>query len=93
MFETFGMFRVKDVMETDGAYDPNKEIDIMSYSDSGQVRNTGNAKLVYRLEDLIRWSEEYNSSGEDLYDENVIVCRDKDESYYYYYFDDFLALC
>ncbi len=92
MFETFGMFRVKDVMETDGAYDPNKEIDIMSYSDSGQVRNTGNAKLVYRLEDLIRWSEEYNSSGEDLYDENVIVCRDKDESYYYYYFDDFLAL-
>ena len=35
------MFRVKDVMETDGAYDPNKEIDIMSYSDSGQVRNTG----------------------------------------------------
>ena len=37
MYETFGMFRVKDVMETDGAYDPNKEIDVMSYSDPGQI--------------------------------------------------------
>lgn len=92
MYETFGMFRVKDVMETDGAYDPNKEIDVMSYSDPGQIRNTDSAKLIYRLEDLIKWSEEYNSTNEDLYSENVIVCRNVEGDYYYYYFDDFLAL-
>ena len=92
MYETFGMFRVKDVMETDGAYDPNKEIDVMSYSDPGQIGNTDSAKLIYRLEDLIKWSEDYNSSSEDLYSENVIVCRNAEGSYYYYYFDDFLAL-
>ena len=92
MFETFGMFRVKDVMETDGAYDPNKEIDIMSYADAGRARNTDSTKLVYRLGDLISWSEDYNSSGEDLYDENVIVCQDVEGSYHYYYFDDFSAL-
>ena len=92
MYEAFGMFRVKNLMETDGAYDPGKEIDIMAYADPGQGGSIENGKLMYRLDHLISWSEDYNSTGEDLYDENVIVCRNVDGTYYYYYFDDFLAL-
>ncbi len=92
MYEAFGMFRVKNLMETDGAYDPDKEIDIMAYAAPGQGGSVENGKLMYRLDDLISWSKDYNSSGEDLYNENVIVCRNVDGSYYYYYFDDFLAL-
>ena len=92
MFETFGMFRVKNLIETDGAYDPDKEIDIMSYGNSRQTVNNVGVSLKYRLEDLINWSEDYSSSGDELYNENVIVCRKTDGSYYYYYFDDFLAL-
>lgn len=92
VFDTFGMFRIKNLMETDGAYDPDKKIDIMLYDDSGQVRNDDSEKLMYRLEDLINWSKDYNSSDEGLYNENVIVCRKADGGYYYYYFDDFLSL-
>lgn len=92
MFETFGMFRVKNVLETDGTYDPDKEIDIMAYGDSGSIGNNRGASLVYRLGDLINWSEDYTSSSDELYNENVIVCRKTDGSYFYYYFDDFLAL-
>ena len=92
MYEAFGMFRVKNLMETDGAYDPGKEIDIMAYADPRQGGSIENGKLMYRLDHLISWSEDYNSTGEDLYDENVIVCRNVDGTYYYYYFDDFLAL-
>ena len=41
---------------------------------------------------MINWSEDYTSSSDELYNENVIVCRKTDGSYFYYYFDDFLAL-
>ena len=66
MFETFGMFRVKNVLETDGTYDPDKEIDIMAYGDSGSIGNNRGASLVYRLGDLINWSEDYTSSSDEL---------------------------
>lgn len=92
MYETFAMFRVKNLMETDGAYDPDKEIDVMLYGDTRQTGNAGTAKVMYRLEDLINWSKDYNSSSEDVYDENIIVCRNTDGGYYYYYFDEFLTL-
>lgn len=92
MYETFAMFRVKNLMETDGAYDPDKEIDVMLYGDTRQTGNAGTAKVMYRLDDLINWSKDYNSSSEDVYDENIIVCRNTDGGYYYYYFDEFLTL-
>ena len=63
MYEAFGMFRVKNLMETDGAYDPDKEIDIMAYADPTQGGSVENGKLMYRLDDLISWSEDYNSTG------------------------------
>ena len=53
MFETFGMFRVKNLIEADGAYDPDKEIDIMSYGNSRQMVNNAGVSVKYRLEDLI----------------------------------------
>ena len=92
MAQTFGMFRVKDLIETDGTYDPNKEIDILSYTDPGEIRSSADARLVYTLGDLIRWSEDYSSSGESAYDENVIVCQDNEEDYHYYYLNDFISL-
>ncbi len=92
MFETFGMFRVKDLIETDGAYDPNKEIDILSYTDDRTIRSSGDVRLAYTLGDLISWSEDYNSSGENAYGENVVVCQGRDEDYHYYYLNDFLSL-
>lgn len=93
MYETFAMFRVKNLIESDGAYDPGKEINIMSYADSGEIRNDGGAEVMYTLGDLINWSEDYSSSGEELYNENVIVCqRGGENQYYYYYLNDFLSL-
>lgn len=92
MYETFEMFRVKNLLETDGGYDPDKEIDITSYGGYWQTGSINGAELTYRLGDLIRWSEDYNSSQKDVYNENVIVCRETDGGYHYYYFADFLSL-
>ena len=90
--EVFEMFRLEDVFETDGAYDPDKEIDIMEYAGTGKAGGNNASGLMYTLEDLINWGEEFNSQGGGVYQEDVIVCQREDGTYYYYYRNDFFNL-
>lgn len=89
--EVFEMFRLKDVFETEGAYDPDKEIDIMEYADSGKTHGSSAPQISYTLDDLLEWGEDFSSDA-NPYDENVVVCQKKDESYHYYYLDEFIRL-
>ena len=79
--EVFEMFRLEDVFETDGAYDPDKEIDIMEYAGTGKAGGNNASGLMYTLEDLINWGEEFNSQGGGVYQEDVIVCQREDGTY------------
>lgn len=89
--EVFEMFRLQDVFETDGAYDPDKAVDIMEYADSGRTGGGNTSGVVYALNNLIKWGENFNAADDGVYNNNVVVCQRDDGSYYYYYLDDFLA--
>ena len=88
--EVFEMFRLQDAFETEGAYDPDKVVDVMEYADSGKISGGNVSGAAYSLSNLIKWGEEFNSSDEGFYNNNVVVCQRSDGSYYYYYLDDFL---
>ena len=88
--EVFEMFRLQDAFETEGAYDPDKVVDVMEYADSGKISGDNVSGAAYSLSNLIKWGEEFNSSDEGFYNNNVVVCQRSDGSYYYYYLDDFL---
>ena len=88
--EVFEMFRLQDAFETEGAYDPDKVVDVMEYADSGKISGGNVSGVAYSLSNLIKWGEEFNSSDEGFYNNNVVVCQRSDGSYYYYYLDDFL---
>lgn len=93
MGQVMERFRLERLFETDGSYSPDKLIDIMEYTKTGNVTGENTSGVAYPLEELESWSEDYNNDGEDFYDSNsVIVCERPDGSYYYYYLSDFLAL-
>ena len=90
--DVLGQFRIRDMMETDGAYNPDKIIDIMEYTQTGRISGANVSGIAYTLGELEEWGEDYYiSDGSALYSENeVVVCRKMDGSYYYYYLEDFL---
>ena len=95
MMEIMNQMRLENLFETDGAYNPDKVIDIMEYDKqgSGGVSGENVSGIAYTLEELESWSEDYVSGEGDIYDENgVIVCERPDGSYYYYYLSDFLTM-
>lgn len=95
MMEVMNQLRLEALFETDGAYNPNKVIDIMEYGKqgSGGVSGENVSGIAYTLEELESWSEDYANGEGDIYDENgVIVCERPDGSYYYYYLSDFQTL-
>ena len=94
MIEVMRQLRLENLFETDGAYNPDKVIDIMEYSKSGDISGEDVSGVAYTLEELENWSEDYANGEGDIYDDNgVIVCEKPDGSYYYYYLNDFLAMC
>ena len=101
----FEKVKLTDFFETDGAYNPDKVIDIVEYGENGTASGENTSGLAYRLEDLVNWSKEVTESGgsgyyeydsgtyltDTLYEENgVVVCQKQDGSYDYYYMDDFI---
>lgn len=90
--EVFEMFRIRDSFETEGAYDPDKTVDIMEYGNTVKVSGVNTSGVAYALEDLIKWGENFSTGDEDSYNNNVVVCQRPDGSYYYYYLDNFLDL-
>lgn len=91
--DVLAQFRIRDVMETDGAYKPDKIIDVMEYAQTGRSGGANVSGVAYTLDQLEDWGEDYyNSDGSALYSDNeVVVCRRPDGSYYYYYLEDFLS--
>ncbi len=93
MAEVMERIRLEKMFETDGAYNPDKLVDVMEYSKKGSISGENSSGVAYTLEELESWSEDYSSGEGTIYDDNsVIVCERADGSYYYYYLSDFLAL-
>ncbi len=80
----------KELFETDGKYDPERQVDIKEYYDSGEFTGKENSGLVYRLGDILAWYEERND--EESMAEQIIVCKRPDESYQYYLISEFYEL-
>lgn len=89
--EVFAQFRIREMMETDGAYNPDKIIDVLEYTQTGRISGANVSGVAYTLGQLEDWGEDYyiNDSASLYSDNEVIVCRQPDGSYYYYYLDDF----
>lgn len=91
--EVFEQIRIKSVVETDGAYNPDKLIDIMGYAETGYADGYNRSGVAYPMSVLVDWGREFSDESTSSYDtNNVIVCQKPDGSYYYYYLSDFLAL-
>ena len=92
MSEVFRKFRLEDFFEMDGAYNPDKVVDVMEYYQNGRAGGDKPSGIAYTLGDLLEWSEDFSSGSDDNYSSNeVIVCQKPEGDYYYYYLDDFLA--
>ena len=93
MGQVFRMFRLKNLFEMDGAYNPEKEIDVMGYYRDGRAEGQYASGVRYTLGDLVEWGEDFSSDSSDDYTSNgVIVCQRPDGLYHYYYIEEFLAL-
>lgn len=93
MDEVFRKFRLEELFEMDGAYNPDKVIDVMEYYQSGRISGENTSGIAYALGDLVEWSEDFSGgSGNDYSTNEVIVCQKPDGDYYYYYLDEFLSL-
>ena len=100
MYDILNHISLKEMFETEGAYNLDKLVDVIDYSRNRRITGDNISGVAYTLEELKSWSEDFAMWGEpygaddgQLYDNNkVIVCEKTDGSYYYYYTDDFLAL-
>lgn len=82
--------QVKEQLEVDGTYDPNRLVDVMAYKKDGTLTGESESGPVYRLSDLAAWGEKYNETGDDT--EDVVVCEKSDGTYHYYYIEEFEKL-
>lgn len=93
MSEVFRKFRLEDFFEMDGAYNPEKVIDVMEYYQSSRAEGDNPSGVAYTLGGLVEWGEDFSEGSDDNYSDNeVVVCQKPDGDYYYYYLDEFLAL-
>lgn len=93
MSEVFRKFRLEDFFEMDGAYNPEKVIDVMEYYQSSRAEGDNPSGVAYTLGDLVEWGEDFSEGSDDNYSDNeVVVCQKPDGNYHYYYLDEFLAL-
>lgn len=77
---TVRMAVIKSQMETDGAYDGSKKIDIYEYVNRRNDRNfSQNIKAEYYLEDLIKWNE-YGFTYEELPETSISATHFFDEA-------------
>ena len=90
MSQIFRKSQLEKFFEMDGAYNPDKVIDVLEYYRDGRSGGENVSGIAYTLEELINWGEDFASDSGDAYNNNeVIVCQKPDGGYYYYYFEDF----
>lgn len=82
--------RTKNNLETDGAYDGTKIVDVKKYSDTGVITGKNENGLAYTLDDLKAWAEIYEGGTYGVTeDDPIVVCQKSDKSYEYFYYSDF----
>lgn len=99
--EVMNGIRVQNLFESDGAYCPDKIIDILEYetSEPGAILLNENVHgLAYTLGDLVEWGQDWDFIGDDIYyarkglEDKIIVCRRSDKTFHYYYYSEFKDL-
>ncbi len=85
-----GGLSAKELFEAGGEYDPEKQVDIEAYYNSGMLEAGEDGRFIYRLGDILSWYEETND--EDSAAEQIVVCKRPDESYQYYLISEFYEL-
>ena len=73
MLQVLEQFQLKTLFESDGAYNPDKVIDVMSYFGASGADAENHSGLVYRLSDLIEWSKAYSVESGGVYDKNAVI--------------------
>ena len=92
MDDVLTQIRLENLFETDGMMNRNKEIDVMEYSKNDTANGENVSGIVYSLEELINWGEDFDSAESDNYAKNsVIVCQKPEGTYEYYYTSDFMT--
>jgi len=94
--------RVQNLFESDGAYCPDKIIDIEEYAktdgQSSRLTNENVSGLSYTLGSLVEWGMDEEFYGNDIYyargglEDKIIVCRRSDKTFHYYYYSEFKEL-
>ncbi len=100
--EVMNGIRVQELFESDGAYNPQKIIDIQeymqSYGEEVRLLNENVHGLAYTLGDLVAWGNDSEFTGNDLFaakgglEDKIIVCRRPDKTFHYYYYSEFKKL-
>lgn len=101
-YEVMNGIRVQELFESDGAYNPQKIIDIQgymqNYGEDVKYPNENVHGLAYTLGDLVAWGNDSGFAGNDLYaakgglEDKIIVCRRPDKTFHYYYYSEFKKL-
>ncbi|MCI9025860.1 MAG: HAMP domain-containing histidine kinase [Dorea sp.] len=91
--------RVRDLLETGGAYDLGRIVDIQEFWDKSRISDENVSGLAYTLDELKNWGESLSSDGSSMYgttgkdlEDHIIVCKKPDNVYYYYYYSEFKKL-
>lgn len=84
--------KARKELEKNGQYDPDQKVDIKSlYEDAVFYSKEEASGLIYTVDQLASWGEEWNKAEDDQ-EENLVVCQKPDGTYYYYYMSDFKDL-
>lgn len=83
------IYSQKELLETDGKYDPDKLVDVMEYVKSGDITDENISGLAYTVGELAEWGRKSDIYGDT---DRVIVCQKSDDTYRYYWIEDFKKL-
>ena len=59
--------RVRDLLETGGAYDLGRIVDIQEFWDKSRISDENVSGLAYTLDELKNWGESLSSDGSSMY--------------------------
>lgn len=89
MAENLARIQRAEQLESDGKFNPNKLVDIVQYSDTGNITGKNTSGLAYTIDELVKWRKiQYESDNI----QNIIVCKKPDGTYHYYYMEEFQSL-
>ena len=74
VMQVFEQFRMKNLFETDGAYNPDKVIDIMQLADDGRVDGSNTSGVAYTLEQLESWGKNLTAETQTVMRKIMLLC-------------------